>query len=71
MDKLSSVFTVTLKADKLKETNQLHEALGEYSEAYRKYDLKKGLWNFLIDDKGVIIATDITPDRLSEIMSKL
>ncbi|MDR0742835.1 MAG: hypothetical protein LBF05_00540, partial [Tannerella sp.] len=39
MDKLSSVFTVTLKADKLEETNQLHEALGEHSEAYRKYGL--------------------------------
>jgi hypothetical protein len=68
MDKLVSVFTGTVKTDNLEETNQVHEALGERSEAYRKYGLKKGLRNFLIDDKGVIIATDITPDRLSEII---
>lgn len=70
MDELASVFTETVKTDQLEETIQLHEELGEHSEMYRKYGLKKGLRNFLIDDHGVIIATDITSDKLSEMMSK-
>jgi hypothetical protein len=70
MDRLTSVFTGTVKIDKLEETNQVHEALGERSEVYGKYGLKKGLRNFLIDGRGVIIATDITPGRLYEIISK-
>jgi hypothetical protein len=70
MDKFASVFAETVKADKLEGTVQLHEELGERSEAYRKYGLKKGLRNFLIDDKGVIIATDLTPGRLSEVVNK-
>ncbi|MDR0394482.1 MAG: thioredoxin family protein [Tannerella sp.] len=70
MDELASVFAGTVKIDKLEGTYQVHEKLGERSEVYRKYGLKKGLRNFLIDDKGVIIAIDITPDKLSEIISK-
>jgi hypothetical protein len=70
MDPFASVFTRTVKIDKLEATCQLHEALGERSETYRKYRLEKGLRNFLIDDRGVIIATDLTPDKLSEVMRK-
>ena len=70
MDKLTSIFTETVKTDKLEGTNQVHEELGERSEVYEKYGLKKGLRNFLIDNNGVIIATDVTPGRLSEMMSK-
>lgn len=70
MDERESVFTETVKTDKLEMTNQLHEKLGERSEAYRKYGLKRGLRNFLVDDKGVIVATNVTPDTLSEWMSK-
>ena len=70
LDEPESIFTETVKADRLEMTNQLHEMLGEHSEVYKKYGLKKGLRNFLIDDKGVIVATNITPDKLSEFMNK-
>jgi hypothetical protein len=70
LDELESIFVETVKTDKLEMTNQIHEKLGERSGMYRKYGLKKGLRNFLIDDKGVIIATGVTPDILSEIIGK-
>ncbi|MDR1098020.1 MAG: thioredoxin family protein [Tannerella sp.] len=70
VDRLTSVFAGTVKADRLEGTNQVHEALGEDSEVYKKYGLKKGLRNFLIDGNGVIIATDVTPDRLSGMTGK-
>ena len=71
LDEPESVFTETVKSDKLEMTNQVHEMLGEHSEMYKKYGLKKGLRNFLIDNKGVIVATNITPEKLSEFMNKL
>jgi len=70
MDEPQSVFVETVKADKLDMTTQFNEKLGRHSEVYKTYGLKKGLRNFLIDDKGIIVATDVVPDKLSEIMSK-
>ena len=68
LDKQESIFTETVKTDRLEATSQIHEALGERSEVYEKYGLKKGLKNFLIDDKGVIVAINVTPEKLSEII---
>ena len=70
LDEPESIFAETVKADRLEATNQVHEMLGERSKVYKKYGLKKGLRNFLIDDKGVIVATNITPEKLSEFMNK-
>ena len=69
LDEPESIFTETVKADGLYATNQLHEMLGERSEVYKKYGLKKGLRNFLIDDKGVIVATNVTPEKLSKLIN--
>ncbi len=70
LDEPESVFSETVKADKLEMTNQVHEGHRKNSEVYKKYGLKKRLGNFLIDDKGVIIAKNVTPEMLSEIMNK-
>jgi hypothetical protein len=70
LDEVESVFVETVKTDKLELTDQLREKLGERSETYKKYGLKKGLRNFLIDANGVIIATGVTPDSLSGIIHK-
>lgn len=66
MDENQSVFEETLKADKLTARNQLYDKQGKASPVYKKYGLKDGFRNFLIDQKGVIIAIDITPDELLE-----
>lgn len=68
LDKVESVFAETVKTDKLEGTTQLYDGLGEKSELYKKFGLKKGFRNFLINDKGVIIAANITPDKLANVL---
>ena len=49
---------------------QFHEGLGRKSELFGKYNLEKGFRNFLIDDKGVIIAANVTPEDLTNVLKK-
>lgn len=71
MDEKPSIFTETVKADKLEGTKQFHEGLGKKSKLYGEYRLDKGFQNFLIDDKGVIIAANVTPDQLTKMLEKI
>lgn len=71
MDEKESIFTETVKADKLEGTMQLHEELGEKSKLFGKYKLQSGFKNFLIDDKGVIIAANVTPDELTKVLKRI
>ena len=66
-----SIFTETVKIDKLDLSTQFHEGLGKESELYKKYDLRKGFKNFLINDEGVIIAANVTPEKLTEILKAI
>ncbi|MDR2810506.1 MAG: thioredoxin family protein [Tannerellaceae bacterium] len=66
LDESESVFSETIRIDKLDETTQFHETEGKNSKLYRTYNLKKGFSNFLIDEKGVIVAKNITPDELAK-----
>lgn len=70
-DERESVFTETVKADGLSGTKQIYEGLGEKSELYRKFGLRKGLKSYLIDANGVIIAENVTPDKLIEILKSV
>jgi len=70
LDEPESIFTETVKTDGLEMTNQVHEMLGKHSEVYKKYGLKKGFRNFLIDDQGVIVATNVTPENLSKLINR-
>lgn len=70
LDKKESIFSETVKIDRLDEAYQFHENFGEDSEIFKKYRLDRGLRNFLIDGEGTVIACDVTPDRLSEILSR-
>lgn len=71
LDKRKSVFEETVKADKLEGTVQILDELGEKSALYRQFGLEKGFRNFLIDDCGVIIAANITPDKLAELLKSI
>lgn len=71
LDEKESIFTETVKADKLEGTAQFHEELGRKSKLFGTYNLQKGLRNFLINDKGVIIAANVTPDKLTEVLNKV
>ena len=70
MDENASVFAETLKFDRLESTNQLHEGRGRSSSLYKRYGLKKGFRNFLVDDQGVIVAEDVSLEQLSKILNK-
>ncbi len=71
LDEKTSIFDETIKMDKLNGTNQLHEELGKESDLYKKYKLKKGLRNFLINDEGVIIASNVDPSDLTKMLNKI
>ncbi len=66
LDEWNSVFEETVKADKLDMTRQLHEKKGSQSDVFKKYRLERGLRNFLIDDKGIIVATNVSSKALAE-----
>ncbi len=70
LDEKESIFSETVKIDKLDRSTQYQERAGKKSALYEKYGLEKGFKSFLIDDKGVIIAADVTPERLTEIMER-
>jgi hypothetical protein len=65
MDENASVFAETLKTDGLKADRQWFA--GPQRDLLRKkYGLKNNRFgNFLIDDRGIIVATDLTPEQLS------
>lgn len=71
LDENESVFTGTVKIDKLDLSTQFHDGLGKESALYEKYDLRKGFRNFLINDQGVIVAANVTPEKLTEIMKAI
>lgn len=63
-DKSEAVFTGTIKEDGLDAVAVFQEKEGIKSEVYRKYKLKKGLRNFLIDDEGIIVAVNVNSTDL-------
>jgi thiol-disulfide isomerase/thioredoxin len=66
LDENESVFRETLRTDGLEAVGQMQEKQGVHSATYRKYGLKRGLKNFLIDDRGVIVAVNVAHDKLKE-----
>lgn len=71
LDEKTSIFEETVKMDKLEGTAQLHERQGYRSDVFKKYQLDKGLKNFLVNDEGVIIAANVTPERLAELWKQI
>lgn len=70
-DTKEAIFTETVRADHLDALTQFWDSRGKASDCYREYGLDKGFKNFLIDSEGVIVATNLTPDRLAEILEKI
>lgn len=71
LDQKESIFLGTMRIDKLDETTQFHANESERPEVFRKYNLGKGFRNFLINDKGVIVATNVSPEKLAEILERV
>lgn len=65
-DEYTSIFNETIKKDEIDTPDCFVETSGEASGIYRKYHLNKGFKNFLLNEKGVIIAKNITAEQLSQ-----
>ncbi len=70
LDEKESIFTETVKADKLKVQSNFMKNLAESQNCLGSITCKKGFCNFLIDDKGVIIAANVAPEDLTKVLKK-
>lgn len=61
LDENPAVFQGVIKTDRLDETTQWNEPDGKNSAIFKKYRLKAGFRNWLIDSKGVIVAKNLSP----------
>ena len=66
-DRYPSVFRTAVKQDGLSE-NVYQEMDGEGSEIFKSYDLKHGFTNCLVDDRGVIVAKNVSPSELASLL---
>lgn len=69
LDENISVFDETVKVDNLPLSTQLlNVPLGRKSEIFKNYRLAEGFKNLLIDPQGVILAVNISPDKLRDVL---
>lgn len=66
-DRYPSVFRTAVRQDGLSE-NVYQEMDGEGSEIFKSYDLKHGFINCLVDDRGVIVAKNVSPSELASLL---
>ncbi|MDR0547101.1 MAG: hypothetical protein LBG77_05905 [Dysgonamonadaceae bacterium] len=64
MDENPAVFKGVLKTDRLDESTQWNEPAGRDSQLFKKYRLKSGFANFLVDANGVIVAKNLSPSDI-------
>lgn len=67
-DKNENVFEKTLLMDKIDLNSQFCDVTGTDSEIYKQFQLKKGFRNYLIDEKGVIQAMNLSPEKLQTLL---
>lgn len=68
-DESPLIFGETVRIDKLDGSTQYHDRNGKTSEIFRAYRLKEGFGSYLLDENGVIIAKNLDPKKLGELMS--
>lgn len=68
-DEFQSVFQETIRKDRINTSNCFVETKGEASSLFKKYRLKRGYTNYLLNEKGIIIAKDIDARQLKELIN--
>ncbi|MDL2304417.1 hypothetical protein LJC72_03650 [Bacteroides sp. OttesenSCG-928-D19] len=68
-DEYQSIFKETIRKDQIVEALCLVETKGEKSNLYKKYNLDRGFSNYLLDEKGIIIAKNISAAELPGYMN--
>ena len=69
-DEHKSIFSETIKKDRITTTNCFVELKGNDSEVFKTYRLSKGFKNYLLDENGVIIAKNIQVSQLTSYLKK-
>jgi peroxiredoxin len=69
-DKNKPVFERTLAMDHVNTEYQFIVKSDEYSDLYSRYQLWRGFRNYLIDEDGVIMAMNLTPNDLDQLLNK-
>lgn len=64
-DEYKSVFDETIRKDRIPVSDCYLEKPGEVSGLFKAYRLDRGFQNYLLNDKGVIIAKNISASELS------
>ncbi|MBO7417686.1 MAG: thioredoxin family protein [Bacteroidaceae bacterium] len=68
-DEYASIFRETVRNDGIVGASFV-DTSGEKSTIFRRYDLKKGLTNYLLDENGMIIAKNISVAELSSYLNE-
>jgi len=68
-DKSEAVFEGTMRTDNLSGTKQFNEPDSK-SALYRQYKMDRGLKAYLINDKGVIVAVNLPPQKLAAYLER-
>ena len=68
-DTSESIFERTLTMDQIDETYQFRVKSNVSSELINRYRLEKGFKNYLIDENGVIIGMNLTPNDLDRLLN--
>lgn len=66
-DRYQSVFNAAVRQDGISD-NVYQEMEGENSEIFKSYDLKHGFINYLVNDRGAIVAKNVTPSELASLL---
>ena len=64
-DDFESIYEETIRKDQIPADKCSVELAGSESELYKTYRLQKGFKNYLLDNRGVIVAKDLNPETLA------
>ncbi|MEG1585528.1 MAG: hypothetical protein RR346_01495 [Bacteroidales bacterium] len=62
------IFEETIRLEGLDRSTQYHDRNGSSSVLFKTYRLKEGFANYLLNEEGIIIAKNLDPKRLHELM---
>lgn len=68
-DKSRAIFEKTLLVDGITNEFQYVDTKGSASEIFSRCQLDKGFSNYLIDENGVIVAKNVSPDTLKSLLN--
>lgn len=67
-DQNRNVFEKTLLLDKIETLSHFCDVNGPNSGIYKEFGLSKGFTSYLIDENGMIAATNVTPRELKNLL---